>query len=211
MEKFGCPNTFIEIVRQFHDGMMTRVLKDGEASEAFPVTNRVKQGCVLAPTLFSMMLSAMLFDAFRDCELGIDIRYRTEGKLFNPRRLQVITKVRETVLKEFLFADDCALNASHEHEMQAELDSFSSACDNFGLTISTKKTEVMCKPAPGNQYHEPQISVNGQTLQAGETFTYLGSTLSRNASIDAEINNRISKASSAFGRLKENVWERRGS
>ena len=119
MEKFGCPSTFIAIVRQFHDGMMARVLDDGEASEAFPVTNGVKQGCILAPTLFSMMLSAMLSDAFRDCELGIDIRYRTDGKLFNPRRLQAITKVREAVLKDFLFTDDCALNASHEQEMHA--------------------------------------------------------------------------------------------
>ena len=210
MEKFGCPSTFITIVRQFHDDMMARVLDDGEASEAFPVTNRVKQGCVLASMLFSMMLSAMLSDAFRDCEVGIDIRYRTDGRLFNPRRLQAITKVRETVLRDFLFADDYALNVSHEQEMQAEMDCFSSACDNFGLNISTKKTDVMFQPAPGNQYHEPQISVNGQTLQAVETFTYLGSTLSRNTNIDAEINNRISKASSAFGRLRENVWERRG-
>ena len=94
--------------------------------------------------------------------------------------------------------------------MQVEMDSLSAACNNFGLTISAKKTEVMFQPAPGNQYHKPQISVNGQTLQAVETFTYLGSTLSRTTTIDAEINNRISKASSAFGRLREKVWERRG-
>lgn len=87
---------------------------------------------------------------------------------------------------------------------------FLSACKNFGLTISIKKTEVMFQPAPGSQYHEPQIKVNEQTLQAVENFTYLGSTLSCNANIDAEINSRISKASSAFGRLREKVWERRG-
>ena len=210
MKKFGCPSTFIAIVRQFHDGMMARVLDDGEPSEAFTVTNGVKQGCVLAPTLFSMMFSAMLSDAFSDREPGINIRYRSDGKLFNPWRLQAVTKVKETVLRDFLFADDCALNAGDEQEMQAEMDSFSSACNNFGLTISTKKTEVMYQPAPNKQYHEPQIMVNGQTLQAVETFTYLGSTLSRNANIDAETNNRISKASSAFGRLREKVWERRG-
>ena len=210
MGKFGCPSTFIAIVRQFYDGMMARVLNDAEPSEAFPVTNGVKQGCVLAPTLFSMMFSAMLTDAFRDCEPGINIKFRTDGKLFNPRRLQAVTKVKETVLRDFLFADDCALNASDVHEMQVEMDSLSAACNNFGLTISTKKTEVMFQPAPGNQYHEPKISVNGQTLQAVETFTYLGSTLSRTTTIDAEINNRISKAGSAFGRLKEKFWERRG-
>jgi hypothetical protein len=66
------------------------------------------------------------------------------------------------------------------------------------------------QPAPGNQYHEPQIKINGQTLQAVENFTYLGSTLSRNANIDAQIDSRISRASSLFGRLRDNVWERRG-
>ena len=210
MGKYGCPGKFIAIVRQFHDGMMARVLDDGEPSDAFPVTNGVKQGCVLAPTLFSMMFSAMLTDAFRNCGLGINIKYRTDGKLFNLRRLQAITKVKETVLRDLLFADDCAINASDEQDMQAMIDSFSSACDNYGLTISTKKTEVMFQPAPGNQYHKPQIKVNGQTLQATETFTYLGSTLSRTATIDDEINNRISKASCAFGRLRKKVWERRG-
>lgn len=68
----------------------------------------------------------------------------------------------------------------------------------------------MFQPVPGNQYHKLQIIVNGQTLQVVGTFTYLISTLSCTATTDAEINNRISKASSAFGRLREKVWERRG-
>ena len=53
--KFGCPTKFIAMVRQFHDGMLA-----GEFFDPFPVTNGIKQGCVLAPTLFSMMFSAML-------------------------------------------------------------------------------------------------------------------------------------------------------
>jgi len=60
MVKLGCLKIFISVVRQFHDGMMANVLDDGSGSEAFPVTNGAKQGCVLAPTLFSMMFSAML-------------------------------------------------------------------------------------------------------------------------------------------------------
>ena len=64
MAKFGCPAKFIAMVRQFHDGMLARVQNDGEFSYPFPVTNGVKQGCVLASTLFSMMFSAMLTDAF---------------------------------------------------------------------------------------------------------------------------------------------------
>ena len=45
--------------------MQARVQNDGEYSEPFPVTNGVKQDCVMAPTLFSMMFSAMLTYAFK--------------------------------------------------------------------------------------------------------------------------------------------------
>ena len=75
MAKFGCPAKFMVMVRQFHDGMLVRVQNDGEFSDPFPVTNRVKQGCVLASTLFSRMFSAMLTDAFQDGDNGIPIRY----------------------------------------------------------------------------------------------------------------------------------------
>jgi len=87
MSKLGCPDRFVKIIRLFHDGMMARVLDDGNTSDPFQVTNGVKQGCVLAPTLFSLMFSAMLTDAFKETSPGIPINYRCDGKLFNLRRL----------------------------------------------------------------------------------------------------------------------------
>nr|VZI44597.1 unnamed protein product [Spirometra erinaceieuropaei] len=79
MQKFGCPERFTQMVRQLHDGMMARVTHNGAVSEAFAVTNGVMQGCVLAPTLFSLMFSAMLMDAYRDERPGIRIAYRTDA------------------------------------------------------------------------------------------------------------------------------------
>ena len=93
MENYGCPTKFIAMVRQCIDGMLARVQNDGEFSDPFPVTNGVKQSCVLAPTLFSMMFSAMLTATFQDGDNGIPIRYRFDGKLFNLRRLQAKSKV----------------------------------------------------------------------------------------------------------------------
>ena len=72
--KFGCPGKFIQMVCQFHDGMNAEVLDNGEFSDDFPVSNGVKQGCVLALTLFNMVFSAMLTDTFRDCDKGLSIR-----------------------------------------------------------------------------------------------------------------------------------------
>ena len=83
----------------------------------------------------------------------------------------------------------------------------SKACDNFLLTISTKKIEVVHQPAPGKPYSEITITVNEQKLQVVDKFTYLGSTLSRAVYIGDEVTVRTAKASIAFSRLRTNVWE----
>nr|VZI45128.1 unnamed protein product [Spirometra erinaceieuropaei] len=213
MQKFGCPKRFTQMVRQLHDGMMARVTDNGAVSEAFAVTNGVKQDCVLAPTLFSLMFSAMLMDAYRDERPGMRIAYRTDGHLLNQRRMHFQSRVSTTTVHELLFADDCALNTTSEEEMQRSMDLFSAACENFGLVINTQKTVVMHQPPPNSTTalnSPPQISVNGTQLQVVENFPYLGSTLSRNTKIDDEVANRISKASQAFGRLQSTVWKRHG-
>nr|VZI44883.1 unnamed protein product [Spirometra erinaceieuropaei] len=114
------------MVRQLHDGMMARVTDNGAVSEAFAVTNRLKWGCVLAPTLFSLMLYAMLMDAHRDEHPGIRIAYRTDGHLLNQRRMHFQSRVSTTTVHELLFADDCAVNTTSEEDMQRSMD-FSAA------------------------------------------------------------------------------------
>ena len=110
------------MVRQLHDGMFARVQNDRKFSDPFLVANGAKQGCVLAPTLFSMMFSAMLTAAFQDGDNGIPIRYRFDEKLFNLRRLQAKSKVQAEMLVEFLFAYDMAKGASTEEKMQKGVD-----------------------------------------------------------------------------------------
>ena len=92
---------------------------------------------------------------------------------------------------------------------RAGMEQVSLSCDNYDLTISTKKTEVHL-PALEKPYNEPTITVNGQKLKVVDKFTYLGSTFSRAVHIDDEVTTRIAKASVAFGRLRANVWEHNG-
>ena len=166
------------------------------------------QSYVLAPTLFSILFAAMLLDAFSDCDRGVFIQFGTDGKLFNLRRLQAKTKVFEATLLDFLFADDCALGAHSHEDMQYITDCFAATCGRFGLTISLGKMESMFQPSPSktaNAPPPPPIVINNIEIKTVDKFCYLGSTVTRSVSLDAEVMQRFGKASAAFETLTKRL------
>nr|VZI25274.1 unnamed protein product [Spirometra erinaceieuropaei] len=158
MQKFGCPERFNQMVRQLHDGIMARVTDNGAVSEAFAVTNGVKQGCVLAPTLFSLMFTVRLMDAYCDESPGIRIAYRMDGHLLNQRRMNFQSRVSTATMHELLFAHDCALNTTLEEEMRRSMDLFSAACENFGLVINRHPTQPYPQRAANQGERNPTAS-----------------------------------------------------
>nr|VZI52124.1 unnamed protein product [Spirometra erinaceieuropaei] len=93
VQKSGCPERLTHMMRQFHDVIVGRVVNNSAISEAFAVTNEVRQGCVLAPTLFNLMFSVILMDAYRDDRPEIHIDYRTDGHLLSSRRMGAPTRL----------------------------------------------------------------------------------------------------------------------
>ena len=121
----------------------------------------------------------MLREAREDLPDGIYIHFRTDGSLFNLRRLLARTKTIEELITEVLIADDCALLAYTEEALQHVVNRFSDAAKNFGLTISLKKTEVLYQPPPLVAYSSPHISIDGTNLNSVEHFAYQGSVISK--------------------------------
>ena len=48
--------------------------------------------------------------------------------------------------------------------------------------------------------------IDGNKLNSGFEFTYLGSTISSNGCIDDEIEMMMAKASASFDRLRQRLW-----
>ena len=175
--------------------VVARVQDQGQTSEPFSVTNGTKQGCVMAPLLITLVFSAMLYDAFHDNDLGALIRFRTDGNVFNLRRLKSKTRTSKVLIRDLFFADDCALLAQKVDDIQDITNVFARSARLFGLTISLKKTEVIYQPKPRADYTAPTITIDNNPLKVVDKFTYLGSTISQNALIDDEISARIGKES----------------
>ena len=209
LSKFGCPSKFVNIIKSLHSGMQAEVAQGPTHSNEFAVTNGVKQGCVLAPTLFSLYLSAMLEVAFDDSLDGVCIQTRQNADLFNVAHFKAKTKTSQKIVREMLYADDSALVAHDAESMQRLIDRFSLAAEQFSLKINIKKTECLFQPVKNLSIAQvpEDILVHGEALVQTKSFVYLGSTITDNARLDSELILRMGKASAAYGKLRERLWD----
>ncbi|XP_066021426.1 uncharacterized protein [Pocillopora verrucosa] len=104
--------------------------------------------------------------------------------------------VRKVAIRDLLFAHTA-------EKLQLLLNQFSDVCEAFRLTISLKKTKVMCQANAAT----PAVTIKDYTLEAVTQFTYLGSTTSNNNCLEVEIGKRIGKAATNMTKLSARVWE----
>ena len=201
LPKIGCPPKLQSMIASFHTDKKGTVQFNGSSSELFEICSGVKQGCILAPTLFGIFFGLLLKHAFDTTTEGIYLRTRSDARLFNLARLRAKTKVCKVLIRDMLFADDAAVATHTQEELQSLMDCFSQACKDFGLTISLKKTNVLGQDTEAL----PVITIDNYELDAVCQFTYLGSTITDNLSLDTEIDKRIGKAASTLARLTARV------
>ena len=176
----------------------------GSQSSSFPVEVGVKQGCVLAPIIFNLLLVAMTLVSHRNLQSSdcAGIEHHLDGGLFNLRRLQAKTKTSSAIISALQYADDAAFPSLTADRLQRSLDVMSETYLRAGLLINTTKTEILSALSPD----APISFIIGNQLKNSENFTYLGSNLSFSGDLTNEIQRRINLASSAFGSLSKRVF-----
>jgi len=82
------------------------------------------------------------------------------------------------VVRDLLYADDCALMAHLQTDVQHLFNHLLNAITRFGLTVSLKKTQVMLQPFDLLDSTPPVILAGQTPLPVIEKFCYLGNVLS---------------------------------
>ena len=133
------------------------------------------------------------------------LQTRIGANLFNVKQFAAKTKTSLNVARELMYADDCAIVAHDHATMQHLTDRFHQAVSNFGLQLNLRKTVCLYQPSPDCREHLP-ISVSGTDLENVSHFTYLGCIVTDDNKLEREIQNRISKGTASFGRLRQRLW-----
>ena len=143
----------VHTIEQLYDKATSAVQMIGSIGEWFRTTVRVRQGCLLSPTLLNNFLKWIMSDALEEHDGKVSIGNRN------------ITNLR--------FADDIDALAEEEQELEALVESLDKTCTSYKMEISAEKTKLMTNSAIGIQR---EIKIKGQTLgtvQASSTLEQL--------------------------------------
>ena len=182
LRHYGVPEKIVNIIRNSYDGLQCKVVHGGQLTDAFQVRTGVRQGCLLSPFLFLLVVDWIMKTSTSEGKHGIQWTAQNQ-------------------LDDLDFADDLAL-LSHTHEqMQIKTASVAAVSASVGLSIHKGKTKVLKFKAENSN----PITLDGETLEDVESFTYLGSIIDEQGGSDADVKARIGKARAAFLQLK-NIW-----
>lgn len=139
----------------------------GNESEPFRVDKGVKQECVTAPTLFSIFIDAILHLTSKHLPQGVNIMYRTDGQILNISRFRAKGQTTTVSIMELQYADNNALVALLQEDLQSILSAFAKAYKQLGLVINIKKTQILHQPPPNSSTTvlPPNISTDNIRLR----------------------------------------------
>jgi hypothetical protein len=60
VKPYGVPKQFVDLIKETYQGYMCRVVHEDWVSEPFPVRARVRQGCILSPLMFLVVIDAVM-------------------------------------------------------------------------------------------------------------------------------------------------------
>jgi Reverse transcriptase (RNA-dependent DNA polymerase)/Domain of unknown function (DUF6451) len=183
---YGIPAKIISIIKQLYCDASLRILHRGRIGTGFGVESGVKQGCILSPLLFNIVLDYTMRR----------VSSRRKGIPWN-----VFSR-----LTDLDYADDIVGITETMLEMQKFLDDLIACARDVGLTVNIAKTKLMrINPSKQTRGSIQVLHIGSEVVEEVDKFVYLGSVISKDGGAEDDVRNRIRLANAAFGSLR-NVW-----
>lgn len=181
LKEFGLPQKVINIIKATYEGYECQVIHEGKLTDSFRIRTGVRQGCLLSPILFLMVLDKVMVQVNR-----------------RPRGLQWGLIDR---LEDIDYADDLCLLCHKLSDMKDKLTELTTEGQKVGLKINVKKTKEMRI----NHRSQEELFVEDKKVEQVSEFQYLGSVVSATGGTEEDVDLRIRKAKGIFAQLHP-IW-----
>lgn len=185
MKELGIPAKLIALVKACYNNTKCAVRCGGKAGEQFDVSNGLKQGCVLSPLLFNLMIEKII----RSCD------NRSAGVTVNGENLNKLA-----------YADDIALMSEDLQGVKVLTRDLKEQSTKLGLEINQDKTKIMTLSRHDHSYDI--INIDGMQIETVAKFKYLGSSITDKNVMDHEITERLGAGNKCFYSLLD-IFKRR--
>ena len=168
---------------------MISVRFKGKNSNKFSINKGVRQGCVLSPLLFIVVLDDVLKRTNAEAPDGLQWRLNQK-------------------LSDLDYADDIVFTTHTLAAVAAKLQRLEINARAIGFKINYAKTKLMKRQTTNTS--PLQLVSNGSTtvIEDVEEFCYLGSQITKDGGAESDVSARICKARTAFHKLSR-VWRSR--
>ena len=203
LHKYGIPTQLIQLIQSLHEGMKAEVAVGGTTCPVVEVNNGLRQGCTIAPSLFNLYFN-LVMGAWRSrCQsIGVDVLYKFGGKLVGERTRRSL----QTTVTELLFADDAVVVVSGREDMERAAHVLDEVTTEWGLTMSLVKTKLLVVSEDGSEEAQQPIIIRGQPIEVVDAFKYLGAVVEGKGEVLLDVEDKIARASRAFGALCRPVF-----
>lgn len=179
--EFGVPRKLVRLVRMTLEGTRCAVKVQGETTDAFGVCNGLRQGDPEAPGLFNLCLEG----AMRA------IRTNPGGTIYH------------RMTQHLAYADDVEIVARSIAALSGAFQEFEGAARERGLRVNEQKTVYM-KTSRAQPARRPEsIEMVGYNFPVHSQFKYLGSMVTEDNDIPAEIKGRMEAGNRCFWSLSK--------
>ena len=174
--RHGMKGRMIRMLKAVYSTVQACVLCNEGASDFFECVQGLKQGCVMSPILFSLLINELANDIIARGRHGVSLG-STEIELFL-----------------LLFADDLTLMSSTIVGLQNQLNVLSTAAKRLFLTVNMDKSKVVVFRKGGFLASRERWYFNGNILEVVNSYKYLGLTFSTRHSFSASMEDVATRA-----------------
>ena len=166
LKEMGIPDHLICLLRNLYVGQEATVRTGHGTTDWFQIGKGVKQGCILSPCLSNLDAEYIMRNAgLEEAQVGIKIARRNINNL--------------------RYADDTTLMAESEEELKSLLMKVKEESEQVGLKLNIQKTKIMAS-GPITSWQ-----IDGETMEPGTDFIFLGSKSTVDSECSHEIKRRL--------------------